>query len=212
MASSAPRTGTRVPERRVAADCLGKTASVRPTTKTPPASRNAAARDLPRSGMILRTLAVFALLTAASLPAQTAQRFAVGSPLGRSGQLCDPLSCTPAPVTALSGQPISLRVRGAPNTLHWLLLSTWQLPCVQIPGVDGALLVGANAVPVAMNLSWVIIHIDTPFGFGSGCGGSQGSQFLSLPPASANTVLYLQTITLNNGTPTLSGAVQLTIQ
>ena len=131
---------------------------------------------------------------------------------GIVGQACGPFTCTPFPggnVTAASLVRL-VRVHGDANSLYVLLLSAApvMVPCVTVPGIGNALIIGLPATTLA-------VGITGPYQPSTSvtCRQGIGSYLLTLPNVSPSVIPFrLQALTFSFTTqgPAFTVAIQAT--
>lgn len=165
----------------------------------------------------MRTLlpALTLLLATAAAPAQTIA-LAAASAAAASGTVCDPWTCTPAPLAAPRGSQLALIAAGAIQQPHFLLVSIPPALCVPVPGLAGSLIAPLPAAIAPLPLSWGRIYVTGPGQVV--CSGWMGFGSLPLPATiPVGSQFLLQALALvprpvDGAQWTLSNAVALTLQ
>ncbi len=108
-----------------------------------------------------------------------------------AGQACGPFTCTPFPSGSLTTTAASLvrtvRVYGDANSLYVLAMSTGPIvqPCVPIPGIGNALILGAPMVVVAFGVTGPYLPSTS-----LACHQGVGTVQLTLPPVSPSVIPF----------------------
>jgi hypothetical protein len=160
-------------------------------------------------------LASFLFALGAQLSAQSVH-FAAASSSGSSGTVCDPVTCTPAPVAAPRGDQVVLTVGGAARHQPcFLLLALPPAQCSSIPGIAGPLILVPPAEAVFVPLLWARVYVSAPPG-STTCSGWMGFAGLPIPMGMPTGRLLMQVLadspTGSGSQWTLSNAVELTVQ
>jgi hypothetical protein len=91
------------------------------------------------------------------------------------GQECGPFTCVPLPSAPISrGQSRTLTHDGAPNTPYVIAIGLPATGCLQVNGIDNALMLSAPIITLTIGVTSALIP-------GGQCGQGSGSYVLTVP-------------------------------
>jgi hypothetical protein len=119
------------------------------------------------------------------------------------GQACGPFTCTPFSAPSPAATPASstrtVRIFGDANSLWVLMMSTTppaSTPCLPIPGIGNALILGQPIVVVGFGVTGPLLPNPT-----AACQQGVGTFQLTLPTPAPNILpFYLQALTMSHAT------------
>jgi hypothetical protein len=171
----------------------------------------------------MRSMLLALLVCAAPLPSQIRNVHDVGLTMDGGaltvifGQACGAFTCAPFPAgpltpTAANTRTRTVTVHGAPSSIYVLGLSQAPLatPCVVVPGIDNALMLGTPATILAFGVT----SAGGP-STSAACRQGQGRFTLTVPgtvPPGSTFLLQALTMSASTGGPAFTVGLRATIR